>query len=77
MHTYASWYCPEHALKTDMEERTLFNKSFCLARENIWSTAGLILVPVCRAAERFAIVAPCSFAFLLNLYLTFTLCCLK
>ncbi len=27
-----------------------------------------------RAAERFALVAPCSFVFLLNLYLTFTLC---
>ncbi len=27
-----------------------------------------------RAAERFAFVASCSFVFLLNLYLTFTLC---
>ncbi len=34
-------------------------------------------VPVCRAVERFAIVALCRFAFLLNLYLTFTLCCLN
>ncbi len=37
----------------------------------------LLSVPVCRAAERFVIVALCSFAFLLNLYLTFTLCCLS
>ncbi len=27
-----------------------------------------------RAAERFAFVAPCSFIFLLILYLTFTVC---
>ncbi len=30
-----------------------------------------------RAAKRFVIVAPCSFASLLNLYLTFTLCYLS
>ncbi len=30
-----------------------------------------------RAAKRFAIVAQCSFTSLLNIYLTFTLCCLS